>query len=663
MKYFGLLFTLFCSMGLSAQEPCPVSFDYNNEALNIDIRPYTLYVDDESGLDHSVDWAKKQALRPFAEQGNARAKNHTASSLIVSWLTFTIKNKSPYDTISLYYFCGHFKNIKVFDDGDRLLADILFEDRLDNLRGTFIPLTILPGKEARYWVKITNQMIVIMPINSFLLSHSQALLYELKGLKFDKLLFLLLSITAGSLAFMALYAVFNFVQGRDKVFLYYSIYIAVSFFMVITFTNMRVSLKILPFPFWPPDLYPAIFIFYAMFISKLIALKDAFPKIWKVVVGILVILIAKQAWLVAEFATGRLFFSSNVPYLLKLIPEIIIVLLLMILTIISSNPVKKFLVPGMVSLILISLFPTASNMNFDDNSPGMALLSYPPFFMFAGITAEAFCFAMALAYRTRLMELEKLQLQETYAIQLEEQIEVRANEIEMQNKLLEEKRIRQVQMEYEQKLAETEITTLRAQLNPHFVYNCLNSIKLYMSENDSALTREYLSKFSRLMRLVLENSRCDKVILDNELEALTLYMELEAMRFKDKIDFEVLIDPDVETEFIEIPPLLIQPHVENAVWHGIMHKESKGTVIVKMQMADEHTLRVIVTDDGVGRTMAEQLKSKSATKHKSLGSKLTAERITLINKIFSTETQMQVHDLTNDEGLPAGTEVVIHIPV
>ena len=226
--------------------------------------------------------------------------------------------------------------------------------------------------------------------------------------------------------------------------------------------------------------------------------------------------------MLTEFALGRHFFSSNLPYLLRLIPEISIVLLLLILTMLSKSSVKKFLVPGMASLVVISLFPTAGNMNIEASTQAMMIFNYPPFFMFAGITVEAFCFAMALAYRTRLMELEKFQLQEKYAIQLEEEIETRTHEIEKQIKLLEEKRIRHVQLEYEQRLAETEIGTLRAQMNPHFVYNCLNSIKLYMSENNSVLANEYLSKFSRLMRMVLENSRSEKVTLENELEALTL---------------------------------------------------------------------------------------------------------------------------------------------
>ncbi len=176
-----------------------------------------------------------------------------------------------------------------------------------------------------------------------------------------------------------------------------------------------------------------------------------------------------------------------------------------------------------------------------------------------------------------------------------------------------------------------ELSALRSQMNPHFIFNCLNSIKLYTVENDSFTASEYLTKFSRLIRLVLENSRKDKVELHSELESLRLYIEMEAMRFKEKLQYS--ITENIDTSYTEIPPLLIQPYVENAIWHGLMHKESGGNLHVVVDKGDaDDLIKISITDDGIGRAKAAELKSKSAVKQKSFGMRVTSERIALINQ-------------------------------
>ena len=213
------------------------------------------------------------------------------------------------------------------------------------------------------------------------------------------------------------------------------------------------------------------------------------------------------------------------------------------------------------------------------------------------------------------------------------------------------------------KIAEVEITALRSQMNPHFIFNCLNSIKLYTLENDSEGASEYLTKFSRLIRLVLENSRSERVTLENELETLKLYIEMEAMRFKEKVNYKINIHEAIDTQFTEIPPLLIQPFVENAIWHGLMHKFKGGNVSIDVSLPFEDILEVQVTDDGVGREKANEYKSKTATKHKSFGMEVTNERINLINQLYKTNTRVQIIDLKNELNEAIGTKVIIQIPI
>lgn len=207
------------------------------------------------------------------------------------------------------------------------------------------------------------------------------------------------------------------------------------------------------------------------------------------------------------------------------------------------------------------------------------------------------------------------------------------------------------------------MVALRAQMNPHFIFNCLNSIKLYATENDSEKASEYLTKFSRLIRMVLENSRSERVTLRNELDMLRLYADMEIMRFKQKLSFVVEIEPGIDADFVEIPPLLIQPYVENAIWHGLMHKPEGGTVRVRASQPQENLLQLTITDDGIGRARAAELRSKSASHRKSFGLKLTSERITLVNQLYQTHTQVEIRDLVDADGQPAGTEVIIQIPI
>ncbi|WP_118975154.1 ligand-binding sensor domain-containing protein [Taibaiella koreensis] len=216
---------------------------------------------------------------------------------------------------------------------------------------------------------------------------------------------------------------------------------------------------------------------------------------------------------------------------------------------------------------------------------------------------------------------------------------------------------------YRQKLAETEMQLMRSRMNPHFIFNCLNSIKLYAAENNAPAATVYLDKFSRLMRLVLENSKSDRVGLQEELEALRLYLEMECIRFKEKLRYEVHIDNNVDLEYLEVPPMLIQPYVENAIWHGLMHKEEGGIVTITITFeAPDNMLVVVVKDNGIGREKAMQLKSKSVA-HKSMGMDITNDRIALINDRYRANASVTVTDLYTVNGEPAGTKVRLRIPV
>ncbi len=232
-------------------------------------------------------------------------------------------------------------------------------------------------------------------------------------------------------------------------------------------------------------------------------------------------------------------------------------------------------------------------------------------------------------------------------------------------KLLEEKNKiikSQLETEFNKKIAEIEMTALRAQMNPHFLFNVLNSIKLYMVQNDARTAARYLTKFSRLIRLILNNSKSPMIKLSEELSALQLYVEMENFRFNDKFDYEIDVHPSINIESVDIPPMILQPYVENAIWHGLMHKEeNRGKLTINIQPTKDG-LFFFIEDNGIGRERATQIKTRTAAKHKSVGMQITHDRIAITNELFNTNASVSILDLKDRDGNACGTRVIIHLP-
>ena len=213
-----------------------------------------------------------------------------------------------------------------------------------------------------------------------------------------------------------------------------------------------------------------------------------------------------------------------------------------------------------------------------------------------------------------------------------------------------------------QKATELEMQALRAQMNPHFIFNSLNSINRFILQNNRTQASEYLTKFSKLVRLILQNSQASLITLDSELESLELYLNLEALRFNYHFDYKISVPKDIDISALQVPPLILQPYAENAIWHGLMHKEEKGQLDIEVSEEDDH-LYFKITDNGIGREKAAALASKSATKHKSMGLRITAHRIAIIQNSQTLESPVTINDLVNADGSAAGTEVIIKMPV
>jgi len=201
------------------------------------------------------------------------------------------------------------------------------------------------------------------------------------------------------------------------------------------------------------------------------------------------------------------------------------------------------------------------------------------------------------------------------------------------------------------------LKSLRSQMNPHFIFNALNSVNSFIAINDERTANKYLSDFSLLMRAVLENSEEDFIPLEKEIELLKLYTKLEHFRFKDKFDYKIIIDENVKVDEFQIPPMLLQPYIENAVWHGLRYKTDKGQLSINITQVNKNELKISITDDGIGRTKSKAMKTENQKKHNSRGLGNIKKRVAILNEMYKDKVDVFIDDYLNAED--SGTKVVV----
>jgi ligand-binding sensor domain-containing protein/uncharacterized membrane-anchored protein YhcB (DUF1043 family) len=215
--------------------------------------------------------------------------------------------------------------------------------------------------------------------------------------------------------------------------------------------------------------------------------------------------------------------------------------------------------------------------------------------------------------------------------------------------------------ELNKKIANIELQALRAQMNPHFIFNTMTSIQHYISNNDTDAALKYLSKFAKLMRSIIGNSKQQMIPIAEELNALNLYLELEIMRFTDKFEYKIVVDKDIDSNYDRIPSMLIQPYVENAIIHGLLPKQGHGKISIHLQKQGSNILCTI-EDNGIGRERSKEFKKNRVQQHKSMGMSITQERLDILNSSLNQNLNAQILDLY-ENGAPSGTKVQIMIPL
>ncbi|WP_370478803.1 histidine kinase [Tamlana flava] len=211
----------------------------------------------------------------------------------------------------------------------------------------------------------------------------------------------------------------------------------------------------------------------------------------------------------------------------------------------------------------------------------------------------------------------------------------------------------------EQRLANNllALKSLRSQMNPHFIFNALNSVNSFIASNDERTANKYLTDFSLLMRAVLENSEEDFIPLGKEIELLKLYTKLEHFRFKDKFDYSIEVDENINLQDFVIPPMLLQPYIENAVWHGLRYKKSKGHLEISIVQIELNEIKIKISDDGIGREKSKALKTENQQKQNSKGMGNIKKRVSILNDMYKDKVDVFIDDFQDEED--TGTQVIV----
>ena len=386
-----------------------------------------------------------------------------------------------------------------------------------------------------------------------------------------------------------------------------------------------------------------------------------------------------QVFIAALSASGIILLSYNILFFdyqlqqkafivsrLIILPLAVSLLLWIIIRV--QNPVKWFFIAGSSffftgGLLAVMVDPKSRHLFFGEMDASPTVLFK------TGILFESLCFALALGYKIRLAQNDKdratkayihqLELNRTMAStetdRLEKMVSERTAEIVEKNLQIETQKQFQAQSDFQRQLSEMEMTALRSQMNPHFIFNSLNSIRYQILKKDYDSAATYLTSFSKLLRYILQNSREHVVSLGEEIEVNKLYVQLEGLRFSQGLEFYLDLDPEAEISEIMIPPMLLQPYVENAVKHGLVpsQKELKR-ISIRLETSNNGYL-IVIEDNGIGRQPHVTPTFVKDQQH--LGMKIAAERINLFNLNYAANIELEIKDLF--DGLtPAGTRVI-----
>ncbi len=543
----------------------------------------------------------------------------------------------------------------------------------------YLEISLKENESKTYYWFAYNKQLNPPSVDFYIINKDNPLLsYYLSSMSYAEISLFFL----GAFGFLSLFTSFMYFKSRHKIYLFYSLYL----FGAILYTFTRLP-PVISFGAWSNNFpiwqivftEPSQFLFFAVYNLFVVELLDAkkqdplFAKIVKnLAVGYVVYAVIYYVfnYYYLDYQTRSMLFQIHRLFLFPVNILLIIRCLYKIRT-----PVLGYFVAGISAFMLAALL--AAILSLQNTQLNYFNLSLAPVSIYQiGLMTEALFFAFALGYKIKLTEDEKNKNQEQLLVQLEanrllaekvnleleEKVKQRTAELVTANKKIEEKKAKEIESYFEKKLAQAETMALRSQMNPHFLFNSLNSIKYLIQSAENKLAITYLIKFSKLVRLVLEHSKSELITLQSEVAALQLYLEIESNRLGEQFSYEISIPPNINLEEIQLPPMFLQPFVENAIWHGLLNSErtTKEVKILFSKLARNKGIKCEIIDNGVGREQAERLKKNTIKPHQSFGTSLIFDRVTLFNQQYSNQMAVEIQDRITDNQ-SQGTTVIIYL--
>ncbi len=468
----------------------------------------------------------------------------------------------------------------------------------------------------------------------------------------------------GALMFFALYHFFVYLTGKRRIYLFHALFILshIAFFvkygpwynLELIYENFDYRLFSVGFN----SVQACMYVFYSVFVMYLFQTKTKHKKIHRALqffFGVSLIYVFINIFL----ALGGNYKLVYVMFTIYRLFAVIMGIILNTYFLLYWNRVSAYFILGGFVVLISGVLAWLSSEYIIPRYGGFGGIDY----MFVGSLIEILAFSLALGIKHKLDEKEKQVAQDRLINQLETNDRLQQ---ELQNKL-------EVELQQAIKISElssleklmigSELKSLRTQMNPHFLFNSINSLKHCIIENETKVATQYLDIFAMMFRKILVNSREKMVSIQEEIDLLKLYVQAEAIRFKNDIEFIINVDEGLDNHFSKMPPMFLQPIVENSIWHGFLPKQD-GNNILKLDFkriikGSNEMLEVSITDNGVGRIHRET-KSKN---HKSLATTIIHERLELLNKIEHVNSSIRIQDLYDDRHLPSGTKTILTVPL
>ena len=581
-----------------------------------------------------VDSTAKIPLSAINNQHFVSLKNTTISKYFSSeyrydyWLKFSVENPTA-DTLDLLFTAGLHQSVFLFQLIDNQLVmftqtqeKLLPHQRLFRADDQYLPLRFLPKTNVQLLIKINDYPKENFLIYPRLVSRFSQNKQQLTAFYNEYLYLVAYGFLISVLFFVALFVLMFYVLDRQKYYLFYGFYtISIALFNLWEYEHspyFHLFFSYLPSLKFTGNSNIYVFlthIFYFLFIFEFLELNQTFPRVARIfrwVIACLTFLLFADIAIL--FIIKRLDWSFWLyGFFQNVFPILNLFLLVMIFK--AKGRIARNIQIGSSFLMIGGLAGFLTH--WFDNTPFVLLRIDPSILFVIGTLLEVFFFSIAIGVRS-------------YKLQKE------------QNHLF-------------KAVKESELRTLRSQINPHFVFNSLNSIKSYILTHRSMEAAEYLTDFSTLMRSILQFSKEQLISLSDELETTLLYIKLEQLRFEDNFEFIYELDSSIDANETLIPPMMLQPYIENAIKHGLMNKTGKKRLILKLIQV-HNQIMISIIDNGIGRKQAS-LFQKNAPKYQSMGMSINTERVNLLSQTNDLHIKIDIEDLTE------GTAVVIHIPV